>query len=59
MSDVRNHRVQLFELDGTFVRQWGGEGAGPGQLDGPCGAAMVGGEVLVCDTGNHRVQVFK
>ena len=29
VCDYNNRRVQVFGLDGTFVRQWGGEGAGP------------------------------
>ena len=49
----------MFELDGTFVRQWGSEGAGPGQFSRPAGVAVVGDEVIVGDAGNHRVQVFK
>ena len=50
--------MQVFGLDGTFVRQWGGRGAGPGQFNVPRGVAVVGDAVIVCDAGNHRVQVF-
>ena len=41
-----------------FVRQWGGRGNGQGQFERP--RAVVVGEdlVVVCDTYNHRVQVF-
>ena len=53
-----NHRVQVFGLDGTFVRQWGDEGEGPGQFSNPRGVAVVGGEVVVSDGLNYRVQVF-
>ena len=59
VSDYGNHRMQVFGLDGTFVRQWGGKGAGPGQFNRSDGVAVVGDEVVVCDAGNHRVQVFK
>ena len=57
--DDGNHRVQVFKLDGTFVRQWGGMGDGPRQFSQPGGVAVVGNEVIVCDSGNHRMQVFK
>ena len=40
------------------MRQWGEEGAGSGQFNQPCGVAVVEGEVIVCDTFNHRMQVF-
>ena len=45
--------------DGTFLRQWGGRGAGPGQFSHPFDVAVKGNEVLVADgLINHRVQVF-
>ena len=41
-------------------RQWGSEGEGPGQFNRPRGVAVTsGGDILVCDWGNHRVQVFR
>ena len=40
-------------------RRWGSIGTGPGQFDGPCGVAISsGGDIVVCDRCNHRVQVF-
>ena len=55
VCDRANHRVQVFGLDGTFVRQWGNRGAGPGQFDRPRGVAVVRGEVFVSDAMSHRV----
>ena len=43
---------------GEFVRQWGTRGEGEGQFKRPYGVCVSGGEVSVCDSGNHRVQVF-
>ena len=41
-------------------RRWGCEGEGPGQFDRPQGVAVSsGGDIVVCDFGNHRVQVFR
>ena len=52
-------RGLVFGLDGTYLRQWGTQGEGHGQLNGPCGVAVSGGgEVFVCDKWNNRVQVF-
>ena len=45
-------------LQGTFVRQWGEQGAGEGQSNDPAAVAVRGEEVIVCDSDNHRIQVF-
>ena len=59
VADSWNHRVQVFRLDGTFVRSFGSEGSGPGQMKKPWGVAVDGaGQILVSERGNHRVQVF-
>ena len=57
VTDSENNRVQVFGVDGSFVRQWGEEGDGAGQFENPDGIAVSEGEVFVsCD---HRVQVFR
>jgi DNA-binding beta-propeller fold protein YncE len=59
VADTGNKRIQVFQPDGRFVRQWGGGGALAGYLDEPVGIALgPGGEVYVADTWNRRVQVF-
>ena len=41
-------------------RRWGSEGAGPGQFRYPQGLAVSsGGDIVVCDADNTRVQVFR
>ena len=41
-------------------RRWGRRGPGPGQFDQPLGVSISsGGDIVVCDYGNHRVQVFR
>ena len=42
-------------------RRWGSGGEGPGQFRDPRGVAVSsGGDIVVCDYGNHRVQpVFR
>jgi len=57
--DRNNHRVQLFSNSGRYVKQWGGEGHGPGKFYFPEGIAVTEtGHVLVADTQNHRIQRF-
>ena len=59
VADTWNHRVQVFDGDGNFVRTWGREGTEPGQLKEPWGVAVAqNGHVYVADTWNHRIQVF-
>jgi phage tail-like protein len=40
------------------VPSFGGIGSASRQLDNPHGIAIRGGNLYVCDTGNHRVSVF-
>jgi sugar lactone lactonase YvrE len=59
VADTGNKRVQVFTLEGEFLREFGGGGSGPGQLDEPVGLAVSDeGRVAVVDTWNLRVQVF-
>src|SRR5262249_30036336 len=57
--DTGNERVQVFGLDGTFKRAFGGHGSEPGKLLEPVGIALgKGGRVYVADSGNARISVF-
>ncbi|MHB8648272.1 MAG: hypothetical protein ACYDAR_21030, partial [Thermomicrobiales bacterium] len=64
--DQLNYRVQQFQPDGTFLRQWGGIGTAPdkfGQINGyafgPTGLAIApDGTIYVADTWNHRIAAF-
>ena len=40
------------------LRSFGKLGSGPGEFDEPSGIAVDEGNVLVCDTGNNRIQKF-
>ncbi len=66
VADTGNHRIQIFEYDGstaggtiTYLSEFGQYGAGEGQFNSP-EDVFVGpfGMVYVADTGNHRIQVF-
>ena len=57
--DTGNERVQVFGLDGTFIRAFGGAGSLPDQLLEPVGIAIdADGRVFVADSGNARISVF-
>lgn len=57
--DTGNHRVQVFDGDGRFVRTDGVLGSGPGGLREPMGLWVYpSGETFVADTGNRRLQRF-
>ncbi len=59
VTDTGNKRVQVFDADGTFLREFGGAGSGAGKMDEPVGLAVdAGGYVYVADTWNHRIQLF-
>merc|ERR1712166_363934 len=58
VCDHGNHRIVVYDLDGSFVRQWGTKGSGEGQFNYPWTVVVNGDEVLVSDFNNHRVQAF-
>lgn len=59
VADSKNGRIQVFGIQGQFLREFGTKGTGDGQLNDPCGLAVdLDGEVWVADTWNHRVVRF-
>ncbi len=59
VTDTGNERIQVFGLDGTFIRAFGGFGTEPGRLIEPVGVAVdASGTVYVADSGNARISVF-
>jgi DNA-binding beta-propeller fold protein YncE len=59
VADTLNHRVQIFDSEGNYKRQFGTEGKeADGQLNYPAGLASdAHGNLLVVDRTN-RLQVF-
>jgi DNA-binding beta-propeller fold protein YncE len=54
-----NNRVAKFTSTGRYVKQWGGNGNGPGQFNVAHSIAVdAAGNVYVADMDNHRIQVF-
>jgi DNA-binding beta-propeller fold protein YncE len=54
-----SNRIQVFNCTGDLLTEWGGEGSGDGQFQGPYGIAVdPTGDAYVLDLGNERVQIF-
>jgi DNA-binding beta-propeller fold protein YncE len=59
VADRYNHRVQVFDQEGNFIRQFGNYGSGNGEFNESTGLHVApDGKVYVSDWGNARVQVF-
>jgi DNA-binding beta-propeller fold protein YncE len=59
VTDTFNDRVEIFDADGTFIREFGKPGDGPGYFARPKGIAIdADGHVWVADSVQDRVQVF-
>lgn len=59
VSDTYNNRIEIFDADGNFIRQFGKAGDRPGLFMRPKGIAIdVDGHVWVADAVQDRVQCF-
>ncbi len=60
VTDAATHQIKLLDAAGVKVLPGiGGVGAAPRNLRAPYGiVALATGEIIVSDTGNHRVQMF-
>lgn len=59
VADTYNNRVEIFDADGNFIRQFGKAGDRPGTFSRPKGIAIdVDGHVWVADAVQDRVQCF-
>ena len=55
----KNNRVVRFRKDGTFVKEWGKKGTGPGEISEPHTIALDSRcRVFVGDRENNRIQIF-
>lgn len=49
IADTDNHRIQVFDADGTYLATMGRDGQGPGEFEFPSAIAVAGGRALVGD----------
>ena len=60
VCDAFNHRVQVFELGGNFVKKFGTVGSGIGEFNRPVSTAVLSdGRIVVTDLRNIRIQIFE
>ena len=52
------HKLQKFTSSGELIKCIGREGRKEREFDVPCGVTLYDNQVYVCDTNNHRIQVF-
>ena len=59
VTDQSNHRVQIFNSDGKYLRSFGRKGNNAGEFNNPSGIAFHNnGNIFVADRFNHRIQIF-
>jgi len=58
VADAGNHRVMLFDSEGTRVDGFGIRGSGPKAFNQPLGMAFFEDRLYVADSGNRRIQIF-
>ena len=59
VSDAGNHCIKAFDQSGTFLYKFGKKGHLDGEFKMPHGLLVDSSEnLLVCDSGNNRVQQF-
>lgn len=59
VADTFNDRIEIFDADGNFIREFGKPGDGPGYFARPKGIAVDrDGHIWVADAMQDRVQVF-
>uniref|UniRef100_A0A5S6QN72 RING-type domain-containing protein n=1 Tax=Trichuris muris TaxID=70415 RepID=A0A5S6QN72_TRIMR len=59
ICDSSNHRLQVFDIRGKFLRTFGKYGNGTGQFDSLAGICVNQyGQMIVTDRYNHRIQVL-
>ena len=61
VSDQRNSkpRIQVFDKKGNFIRDFAGEGSGPGEIIRPHGLVFAGDKLVATDVQNHRTNVYE
>ena len=56
--DAGNHRIQVFDRDGGFLRSIGRRGQGPGEMETPTSIVIAGGKIVVADRSTSRLSFW-
>lgn len=57
--DRQNHRIQIFDLSGVYVRQFGTAGFGNNNFFFPLGITTDGTDLYIVDGSNNRIKVHQ
>lgn len=59
IADSSNHRVQIFDQEGRFMKSFGSFGVEAGEFNSLSGVTTDNfGQIVICDRYNHRIQIF-
>ena len=59
ITDHDNHRVLIYDTNGTLLHSFGTRGSGEGEFNEPAGITVdTSGNVYVCDSDNNRIVVY-
>ena len=59
VTDCWNHRVQIFDSGGNYLRSFGSRGTNQGEFNYPFGICLDNNRnIFVADKSNHRIQIF-
>jgi len=60
VADSSNHRIQVFDGHGEFLRHFGQYGQADGEFDCLAGVCVnkANGQIVIADRYNHRIQIF-
>ena len=59
MADTGNHRIQIYNGEGKWLRKFGTSGTKDGQFNFPRGIAVADNIIYVADSGNNRIQIYE
>ncbi|MBD3414054.1 MAG: 6-bladed beta-propeller [Candidatus Aminicenantes bacterium] len=58
VTDTRAHNIKVFNTQGKFLKVFGQEGKGPGDLNRPTGIIFNGRYMIIWELGNYRFSLF-
>ncbi|BDU50761.1 NHL repeat-containing protein [Haliovirga abyssi] len=58
IADTDNNRVEIFNLEGEAIRDFGYKSVTVGGMIQPQGITKLNGDIIVSDSGNNRVMIY-